>query len=527
MEQKEIIHSSGEYYVRPSADDGRIELSEDFLLPEHLDDAKRIIRCEGTLRPGGRYVSGGTVEYEGEMVYAVLYITDTNCIKNAVFKCKYSQSMIIPEGAEPDYSVFPEARDVECKLVNPRKMNLRCKILLNFQCAKRLDCSPVFSGESPEEDSNGCERRTCEAEYVRTLTLSKPDNRVSRDVELAETDKPVKEIISCTVDVIPAELTVLSGSARLSAKGRLRCVYLVKNDENVEYAHTEKTFPLECTIESEQLEEEFEGSVRCYVKELSLAVTKDNSGSPRVLELDFTYDVIGRLYAQGVCYPVTDMYSCDYECQLTRTNMSVPSFAGAQSMSVPFSATVDAPHAVSLLAPGATVKLRQVKRDDSEGAVYVDSDVCVSAVLRGDDGRVSALSTDIPVRIRFPHSAPATAYDASLALERAEARLGADAVEITGALRADVAGFDTQEYNVIDSVYVDHTKEREDVCALPITFYYPDEGEELWDIAKKYGSTEEIIRSANEITDDKKIGKSVLLIPKKRKRPLFSKVISN
>ena len=132
MERKEMIDFSHVYEKRVTVADDVVELSSDFLLPEQFDDAKRVIRVEGTLRPGGRYISGREAEYEGEMVYSVLYLTDSNCIKNAVFKTKYSKSITLPEGIEDSFSTFPVFSGVECKLVNPRKMHLRCNIKLNF-----------------------------------------------------------------------------------------------------------------------------------------------------------------------------------------------------------------------------------------------------------------------------------------------------------------------------------------------------------------------------------------------------------
>lgn len=325
MENTESRAMPEKYLTNSFADDGLIELTDDFVLPEHLDDAKKIIRCEGTLRPGGRYISGQEVEYEGEMVYSVLYITDGNSLKNVVFKAKYWESF----------------------------------------------------------------------------------------------------------------------------------------------------------------------------------------------------------FAKETCYPVSDLYSCDFESTIERGALGTEKYTGCAQGAADFSETVDAPHVSELLAPRAQVQLHGARFDATEQRMYADADVLVTAVTKSDDGRLSAFDCNIPVRIKFKDgfSQPSRS-NTEANLHEFEIKLAGDTIQLTGEIQAQVFCFENEDQQIVKTVNVQHDRPREDINKLPITFYYPDDGEQLWNIAKKYGTTEEIIRSANDITDDKNIGKKVLLIPVKRKKPLFSKVIS-
>ena len=59
-----------------------------------------------------------------------------------------------------------------------------------------------------------------------------------------------------------------------------------------------------------------------------------------------------------------------------------------------------------------------------------------------------------------------------------------------------------------------------------VLLYYPENGEKLWDIAKKYNSTSDSIISANDLKNTDDCSAKVLLIPKRsRKAPVFSKII--
>lgn len=524
MEQKEILEPIRSYRERVTVADDTVELSGDFLLPEQFDDAKRIIRAECTLRPGGRYISGREAEYEGEMVYSVLYLTDSNSIKNAVFKTKYSKSITVPENVDDNFSVYPTFSGVESKLVNPRKINLRSLVKLNFEAYKTVSAMPEFSGDTPLEDSLSCEMKHDLAEYLRTLTLSSCDNRVSRDFELQSGEKPVKEIISCTMTVKPGEHTVSSGSINACADGVFNVFYLVKNDEDVEYACATRVFKLDTRFNDELIEEEFEGGIEYYVKEISVSVSKDGNNENKYFEVDFTYDACGRFYACERCSLVSDVYSCDYECDYTCRDIELITYLGSENRKESFDCSVDCPHAVNVLAPDAWIKDIRVRRADDNSSVYVDLDVNVTALIRSEDSRLSSFSHDVPVRVCFD-GIGADIIQIKPMLSDVRAELRADQISLAFSSCITLLQFGKSERRVVSKVDLKKQMPREDTSGLPITFYYPDDGELLWDIAKKYGSTVEVIMNANELTSEK-IGRNVLLIPKKRRKPLFSRLIT-
>ena len=524
MEQKEILDSSRVYRERVNAVDDTVELSGDFLLPEQFDDAKRIIRVEGTLRPGGRYISGREAEYEGEMVYSVLYLTDSNSIKNAVFKTKYDKGITIPEGVDDGFSVYPTFSGVECKLVNPRKMNLRAVIKLNFEGYRTLSALPVFSGDTPDEDALCCETKDGSIGYLRAITVNSNDNRVSRDFELTSGEKSVKEIVCCTVTVKPCEYTVSGGTVSANAEASLRVVYLVKNDEDVEYACVTRAFRLDTRLNDTALSAEYEGSIEYYVKEISVSVSKDGNGENRYFEVDFTYDACGRFYSSDSCTYVADLYSCDYQSDITRRDISVMNYICNKSAQARFVGKVDSPHTVGMIAPEARIRDIHTKHDGEGGTVYVDMDVCVTALLRNEDKRLTAFTHDLPVRVTLD-GVCCDECEACAFIDNVKTELSGDQIEINGDVRVELTLFCRESGDAVSAVTLKKDTPREDASGLPITFYYPEEGEELWEIAKKYGSTVEVIMSANELTNEK-IGKNVLLIPKKRRKPLFSRVIT-
>ena len=75
----------------------------------------------------------------------------------------------------------------------------------------------------------------------------------------------------------------------------------------------------------------------------------------------------------------------------------------------------------------------------------------------------------------------------------------------------------TGESSISGITSVTVTEPDDDIAARPsLVLYRLGKGETLWDIAKRYHTDEDAIRSANQLEQDSDAGQYMLLIPKKR-----------
>ena len=93
--------------------------------------------------------------------------------------------------------------------------------------------------------------------------------------------------------------------------------------------------------------------------------------------------------------------------------------------------------------------------------------------------------------------------------------IGKNSVEVIAELEIGAVIYVESKHLSITDIFVDEEKPREKDKKAALTIYYADEGEELWNIAKKYCTSVEKIQNENEIdTDvDKLQGRNMLFIP--------------
>lgn len=69
------------------------ENTEKYDLPDYLPDVNKLLRVDAKLCGISRYVNGDTLEYDGSLLYHVLYATAQGEICNASFESPISGSI--------------------------------------------------------------------------------------------------------------------------------------------------------------------------------------------------------------------------------------------------------------------------------------------------------------------------------------------------------------------------------------------------------------------------------------------------
>ena len=522
MENIDAKGRNTSFLENSAQESGNLEVAGEFVLPEHLDDAKKIVRCDSMLRPGSKYIDGGDVEYEGEIVYSVLYLTDSNSLKNAVFKTTYSHKFHVGENAG-EMSVRPESAGLDCKLINMRKISIKSYLRLNFLCLSEHDTLPAVNGDKPDKDDCTCEKKTDTESCLDIISGEKKDLRMSRDFELNSSSGEAREIICCTVETGCCDISTSGMNVVYSCPAIFKCLYLIKNDGENEYGCAEFSFTIDGKANSSRECDGYTGAGEIFISELTVSVSKNSRGEARVFEIDLTYGINFRLYKNLECTFVTDAYSCDYNCSLKYSDVELIRVCAPITAKGDFTSSSEFSHFGDIIYPCAHASFHGVHADGDDS--YADTDVRVSAVVKSEDARLSVIENNVTLKLPIDIPPSCDRFICRAYVTDVAAVYNGQNVEISGNVHIRCIPFARNEKKFLSEIAVDKTKPRDDLSALPITFYYPEDGEELWDIARRYGSTEEYIRDANELGDGTKIGKNVLLIPRKRKKPLFSKII--
>ena len=90
---------------------------------------------------------------------------------------------------------------------------------------------------------------------------------------------------------------------------------------------------------------------------------------------------------------------------------------------------------------------------------------------------------------------------------------GANGIEVRAELGLSAVIHSRRTCRAVCYVSADESKPRAKDSSASLILYYADEGEKIWDIARRYCTSVEAIQQENDITEEEIPNKSMLLIP--------------
>lgn len=529
-------NGNSDIIVLISNDNYKNELSEDYIIPDYISDIKRVLHTFARPKMKSRYINGSKLIFDGEVVFTVLLLTEDNSVKSVSLLSTYNNK------AEPKYladqndsgdnyilSVNPTVESVESKLVNPRKLNVKAKLSSRVGISRRETISPVISGLKKPDDELGVERNI---KTVSTLCMTQAfgeELTLSDDIEIDTSLPPVKDILFCGTDIIINDVRRVQDKINVTGDASVIIIY---SSDNGDIVATAKRIPVSASLDADKVNIECEYFGGATIGTIKTNVENNSYGENRIIELDITYNIELLCVSNEETELMLDIYSVDYECKndYKETDM----YTARRCLSTNFSVNaskerkeIGADNARDIIFTSATVNINNIKKDAGNGKLVVEGVAEVSFVIKtGDASEASNIKYSVPLKFEpdIGDTINDFEYVYRAAASNIRGRLDSNNVYCDFEVLFGLLLIDKSHENIVAKTSFD-TAKPVNTDRPPIILYYPQTGENLWDIAKHYNTNCDTISSANNIKSNKITDQRVLIIPRKRNKALLSKII--
>jgi len=500
------------------------EVSEDFILPDYLPDVKKVVWVNTSSSIDGRFVGAGTLEYEGSVIYRVFFITEDNSLANVVFTSSFSNKIVHEDLSEDSVDLIqPAVEQISCRLQNPRKFNIRARVGANVTIWRRGSFLPeVYGGK--DGDESGLETRVATVSAMNMMNIRESDFTLAEDIIVEKSLPAIGNLVYTVADIFVDEARAAKDKLTIKGNCDVECLYRSGGEDGpVVYTMIRRSWPVTQTIDALGISEGYEGMVTVSVTNLETNVRDDESGERRLIEVDATYNIDAECAIQKDLAIVRDIYSLTRECQITTKKMTITNFA--RSLRENFSVNEnfllaeltdeDIDH---IIGTKININLSNIPAESKKGTVILEGTANVSVVGHNAAGLTTELNVVIP--IRFDTDIKNTGNIKIKTNARAlNIRCRAD----NGKLYVDFeAAFVSMVYVETQCELVENVKLLGELAVFAgaqvqaeaaMILYYPDNGENLWDIAKKYGTTTERLQKQNSISSESSVLPKVIVIP--------------
>lgn len=484
----------------------RVEVSGDFILPDSMSDAKSVLHVSATARRKDVFLSENRLEYEGEINYDVLYLSENGEIGHLNYKSDFNGGVNI-KGIDSDSTTVLNfsTPSVTARLSNPRRVGIRTKLPVLIRAYEN-----VHGVENDGVPDGEVEKREENVGSMCVFCAGDKGIGVSEDIVIPSDKGEIDTLTAIYAKPVVTEIRASDGKAVF--RGEINVTLLYKTADG-EYESFSKKIPVSHIIQTDGAEDGDECMGEIVVYDMNGEVSGDVNGGKRVVELDFLYDIYACCVRNREENIVTDVYFLDKNCQNEYKTVEFKSLEKMITMNTTVSEKIenDGKKVKRVLLASCDTENCECKYD--ENRVICTGNVGFNCVALYDDG-VGVLNFSLPFKagsetVELSQNAQLFAQCCT-----SEAKVRADGDNIYGNTEVyiTVEVIETDEKSALSACTVgDETNE----IILPLTLYYPTKDDSLWSIAKKYHTKISDIISANSLNGTDISARNVIVIPKR------------
>ncbi len=479
------------------------ESSTEYILPDYLGDVRKVLSISASAAPAGRFVNDGEMHLSGIVNYSVLYSDSENKLYETSFSSDYDASLPVADEGGADPHVDTRVTNFAVRLTGPRKLSAKAYVRNTVSVFQDLGVTcggDAFSDDSaPEVDKTVIE----EEELLFGAPIEREYAESAAEVA-AEADSI--EIITSSGFVRINESVAVDGG--VNVKGEITITSIIKTDDGAPYA-IKKTIPFDETVE-------IEGSTEGMASSAEVMLTSVRADSVETQDgVSITVNAIAEISA-SVAHNrnveiIRDAYLKNKKTEGIYVPMSYNRFiiggnTGDHFHGESARSEIGADDIQSILTSFADVKSSECTISDK--AIEIKGDIAVCAIAC----QINERSEQQHIPLKFTHpfcvkvslgcQLPDSAYvDYKINAVNPECFIDSDIISAECDLDITYHISEEREITRMSECNVKDSEISADVSSS-VTVYYPEPGESLFDIAKRYHSSCSDISADNGLSVD-------------------------
>ncbi len=477
------------------------DLAGDFTLPDYQPEIKRLLKVEAKVLPPSRYIGDSECELSGGIDYYVSYIGSDNQIYCAPLTSDYKISVPMDKNEltlvnmTADAEITPES--VGGRVTSPRKLNIKCRLKTRVRMYGDMPMDGSLASMNGENQVLMGRDEITRRAFAQSEMISLGDEMIQgRDGEI--------RVVCAAGHTLISEVSCANGAVNVKGELYLKLI-MCKEPDGMPYT-TLRRLPFSETMTIDGADVGCEANARGSVCEMNISVDEDKIGIDAGIILEVSLCKQERIMYVKDLYSTTHKTECMYK--------SIPTLKSGRA----FNANFTQSDSRTLDEAGLTPDHRLIdvtgyaypESSELEGGKWVFSGKCKFSVCSEKDGEYSNTELELPYRF----SVDAKGKDS----ESSYASATAEIINARGRLDGERIGIDAEVMlcgvisspavtEMLDSVSFGEESER---ARGEYVICYPSRTDDLWSIAKRYGTTVDALIGANKLTaadtpDDKKI----------------------
>ncbi len=477
-------------------------------LPDYCSDIKRILRCIVTAGISNVSVSGENVNLSGTVVTRLVYVGEnekTDCCEHTSALSCSTRINNMPEN--PLFTTKIKTDYINCRALSQRRVsvsgNIGAVVCVYRENKTEIPCHIDGMSMECKKEKKTVSDLICQAE--KTFDLSET---IALENEKEDIGKIIRS--DCRVKIDSKKAV----ADKLLIKGELLCEILYTDSEKNNLVKVSHSMPISQILGISGITDKCDIRLLLSPSQFIVSAKNDSSGRCRLLEIGARISSFVRCCSEKEISFITDCYSTVYEMEEEYGKAEFYNCIFSQEKEITGETVVD-------FSQEDIGEIKDMWSSNAECSPTVkDSQVqgeC-NFILHGiyTDGKNNyhygekniSVNVNIPLKGKT-ENAGSDCYATVTSLDWSKAEGGKVKIRVTVLL--DCCVFVRDEKKILRNVQISDKEKEQKYPALCL--YYAGKGEKIWDIAKHYNTTEELIKTENGIKADATEKEIAIMVP--------------
>ena len=486
----------------------------DVIVPDIKPDILSLINVDGNVFIAKKEVQDGKVKLDGAVEVFALYVADDEkaSIKGLNALLNFNESIDIPGATEGMLAIVNyKLIGIEHKILNGRKISVKCSIEVDIKVVGEEEVTITKDIVEPG-NIQYIKNKICISELVGAFCQNVD---VKENIMLEESNPPISEILKTKLNIVNCGYKISYNKVLVKADLNLNVVYVADNESmSIESFNT--LVPITGFIDLNGVSDKDVISVdttinSAYIKPIYQDL-KANGISAEV-----QVEVCAKAYRNKDMEVLSDLYNPIYELNIENRKIVLNQNADLKYEEIDLSQVLTIPELANatLLDVNVIPTINEMKKTGNRITIEGNTNLDILYYDR-EKKKIDIKKIELP----FQKSFEAECEDINILISNLEYNLRDNGqLELKLLLKVVCEDVCKLNLNLIDKIEQTETK---NVPVASLVIYYVQPGDTLWNIAKKFKTTIELIKNANNLKDDMIYPGQQLIMPK-----VVDKVIVN
>ena len=495
----------------------QVTLDDDFIVPDTMSDMAEVILDSGIIQLEPVKVQRERITVRGKLDFHVLYRKEEGGLQALGGSIPFEEAINVPDLDEKDYvSVSWQLEDLNTEMIHSRKLGIKAIVTLEAKAESLYDTEAAVDVRGEDDEIHLQVRR--ERIPAAAIALRRKDTyRLKQDITLPGSKPVIERMLWTEMKLAGCQAKPLDGQIHL--EGTLMVFALYEGGESGMVQWVEESIPFSGEVEMQGAAADMIPIIGLKLIHRDLEERPDYDGEMRELSVDAVIELDVRLYEEQELELLQDLYAKNREIvldtgeavfdQILTRNFGKCRVAEKVEMETD-------PRVLQICHSSGSVKLDGVEVRENELAVDGVLEVKLLYLTDEDARPVQAATRLVP--FHYEAETPGITEDSIWYLEPGLEQLtavmaGGGQAELRGVITLDLFVLQPETRQIILQAQV-HPVDTEKMKAMPgIVGYLVQPGDSLWDVAKRFHTTEKSILEANELPGDAiKAGDCLILV---------------